>query len=95
MGDFIYKFTLRELKILAGVSGMIGYSNLRKDELIRKLEEHLYFFLDVKCPSCDYNVTPLWIDWAVDFYDLSKPFSYSKPCGCNCPNCGINYSFIF
>ena len=91
MGKDIRKFTVKELKLIARVSGMIGYSNLRKAELILKLEEHLYFHLYKRCHSCGYNVTDSWIDWAFYYYDIYKPFSYSLDRLFNCPNCGIEY----
>ena len=90
MGKDIRKFTVKELKLIARVSGMIGYSNLRKAELILKLEEYLYNHLYKRCHSCGYNVTDSWIDWAFYYYDIYRPFSYSER-GFNCPNCGIKY----
>ena len=92
MGDFMDKFTVRKLKIIARVSGMYGYSRLCKSELIRKLEEYLYFYCEIKC-SCGYDATHLWMDWAADFYDLKIPFLCCKPCLFNCPNCGLQNFF--
>ena len=89
MGVDIRKFTVKELKLIARASRMPGnYSRLRKAELIRRLEEHLYFHLYKRCHSCGYNVTHLWIDWAFYYFDFYKPYSYNQT-GFYCPNCRI------